>query len=213
MAISPRGLPHQRSADEAVLALEQEYGLSRACQQKLGAFMTYMGMFERLIEVAAWAILEEGVTGKRPSTDKIGISDIIGRIKKRARGRDGALGDAINLTCECADDLLAYRNAIAHGWLFPSTQDAPYFMSNVSFHGEHRARAFQDAHISENLLDLAIDAAVVLVTSARGIFLSCSGPNAFCEDQMAHAIDRLTRARSEANELRNLRALMGADKY
>ncbi|MDF3081092.1 hypothetical protein [Burkholderia sola] len=213
MDISPRDLPHQRSADEAVRALEQEYGLSQLCQQKLGAFMTLMGMFERLIEVAAWAVLEEGVTGKRPSTDTIGVSEIIRRIKLRARGRDGALGDAIDLTCECADDLLAYRNAIAHGWLFPSTQDEPYFMSNVSLHGEHRKRPFQDAHISENLLDLALDAAFVLVTSTRGIFLACSGPDAFREDQMAHAIDRLTRARSEASELRNLRALMETDKY
>jgi len=213
MAILPRGLPHQRSADEAVRALEQEYGLNQVCQQKLGAFMTLTGMFERLIEVASWAILEEGVEGKRPTTDRIGVSEIVGRIKKRERGRVGALGDAIDLTCECADDLLAYRNAIAHGWLFPSTEDAPYFMSNVSFHGELRGRRFQDAHISESLLDLAIDAAFVLVTSARGIFLACSGPDAFREDQMAHAIDRLTRARSGASELRNLRALMEFEKY
>ncbi|WP_334032657.1 hypothetical protein [Burkholderia gladioli] len=213
MGISPRDFPHQRSADEAVRALEQEFGLSQTCQQKLGAFMTLMGMFERLIEVAAWAILEEGVAGRRPSTDKIGVSEIIGRIRKRTRARDGVLGDAINLTCECADDLLAYRNAIAHGWLFPSTQNAPYFMSNASFHGERRARQSQDAHISENLLDLAIDAAFVLVTSARGIFLACSGPDAFCADQMAHAIDRLMRARSEASELRNLKALMEFEKY
>ncbi|TGP42833.1 hypothetical protein EN871_18065 [bacterium M00.F.Ca.ET.228.01.1.1] len=212
MAISPRGLPHQRSADEAVRGHEREYGLNQVCQQKLGAFMTLMGMFERLIDCCL-GYPRRGCQGKRPSTDKIGVSEIIGRIKRRARGRDGALGNAINLTCECADDLLSYRNAIAHGWLFPSTEDAPYFMSNVSFHGEHRGRPFQDAHISENLLDLAIDAAFVLVTSARGIFLACSGQDAFHQDQMAHTIDRLMRARSEASGLRNLRGLMESDKY
>lgn len=213
MAIVSRSLPYQRSADEALRALEQDYGLNPACQQKLGAFMTLMAMFERLIEVAAWAILEEGIEGKRPATDKGGVSQIVERIKKRTRGRGGSLGGTIDLTCDCAEDLLAYRNAIAHGWLFPSTEGAPYFMSNASFHGEVRARRFQAAHISENLLDLAIDAAFVLVTTARGIFLACSGPDAFREDQMGHVIDRMTRARDEASELRHLRALMEFEKY
>jgi hypothetical protein len=175
--------------------------------------MALMALFERTLEVAAWDVLELDVRRARPFTDKVGISNIVERIRKREKTRGGSLGAAIDLTCEAADDLIAYRNEIAHGWLLAGPGEMPYFASNVAWHGEQRGRPFQDAHISENLLDLAVDSALVLVGAARGIFLACSGPDAFDEEAMRGQLDRLHRARSQASELRHLRALMGIEKY
>lgn len=212
--LTTRVLPYQIGSDRAIEALHADFGLNVICQQKIGAFIALMATFERLIELAAWAVLETGeIAGTRPFTDKVGLSEIIRSIRGRSKGNIGSLGKAIDLTCDAAEGISAYRNAIAHGWLMPSSEGQPYFLSNTSWHGEKRGRAPQDAHVSENLLDLAVDSAYVIVSAARAIFLACSGPNAFDENSMTWHIDHLSRARGQANELRHLTALMNHEKY
>jgi len=188
-------------------------GLTPECQRMLGALIVYAGTFERLIELAAWAVLEvPEVAGTRPKTDKGQISEIIRSIERRTKARSGNLGTAIDLTCAAATDLLAYRNAIAHGWLMPSNEGRPYFLSNVSFHSEIRGRPRQDAHISQPLLEMAVDSAFSLCFAARRIHLCCSGHDAFNADAMSDFVKPLQRAASQARELKNLTALDSSER-
>lgn len=199
------------SCEEALAKLEHD-GVSVECQRLLGALVAYVAQFERLIELGNWAVLEvREVAGVRPETDKGTVSDIIQGIQLRKKARDGSLGQAIDLTCQVATDLLAYRNAIAHGWLMPSGGGRPYFASNVAFHSERRRRSRQDAHITEELLEKAVDSAFCICFSARRIFLACSGPNPFDMDAMADFIAPLERAASQAAELKSMSALQGND--
>lgn len=94
--------------------------------------------------------------------------------------------------------------------MIPS-DEIPWFIRNASWYGEVRKRPLGEGFISENLLDMAIDAAgtlcrVVLVTQD-----ACRSPTN-ARQLMALESD-VRRAVSQTGELRHLAALMDHEKY
>lgn len=88
---------------------------------------------------------------------------------------------------------------------------APVFIRDPLCNGEKRKRVTHDAHIDENLLDIAIDTGWTLYRLMRAITKACEGVTQVAE-VLAFAVP-VRRARGHANELRHLSALMNDDKY
>jgi hypothetical protein len=111
-----------------------------------------------------------------------------------------------------ANDLMDYRHALIHGAVlaFEGSTIAT-FIRNPGWQGVKRARPTNDAHVDENLLDIAIDAVSVLcrtVFAAREACEEASGIH-----KLIALRDVVDSARSEARELRHLRDLMNHEKY
>ncbi|MER8970393.1 hypothetical protein NKI25_33105 [Mesorhizobium sp. M0808] len=186
------------------------FGLSPMVQQRLGAFAIVWGLFETNLETTLWALRQENVKGERPSTDSKSISDWIKELDANwpqlPTGARPIMADASH----AAFDLMDYRHAIFHGTMVPLGGD-PVFIRNPLWNGEKRKRITHDAHIDENLLDLAIDTGWTLFRLMRTTAKACEDVTKVAE-VLAFAVP-VRRARGHANELRHLTALMNDDKY
>lgn len=188
----------------------ERLGFSSDVQRKIGAFVVVWAMFETSLEKAVWAIRAENVKGVLPSTDKTPVSEWIKTLRKRSTNLSPQSRELIQMATTVADDILEYRNSIAHGHIVPYG-DSTSFVRNPKWHGEQRTRPSSEAHVDENLLDMAIDTVGVLHSF-------CLYMPAVCADQantqkfLALRPD-ITRARSQAGELRHLSALMNHEKW
>jgi len=86
-------------------------------------------------------------------------------------------------------------------------------MTNLSWHGEIRKRSSQDAHVNENLLDMAIYSAATISSTMQAIYHMFKKPEKYSATTVKRNIEPLNRARSMANELRHLAAFMESEKY
>nr|WP_319564531.1 hypothetical protein [uncultured Rhodoferax sp.] len=205
-------------SDESILHKEQSlkilahltgWGFSAEVQQRLGAFSVLWSVFESTLETTLWAITDERVAGKYPSTDKTSISTWIKKLGERSLKFNQEAQELVSASAKAAVDLMEYRHALAHGWLIPFPSGAT-FIRNPSWNGENRSRPTNDAHVNENLLDMAIDCAWTLcqvVTYAR----SAAVDSEKLSDLIALK-NHIHRAVSEANELRHLTDLMNHEK-
>lgn len=208
-------LDHQIGADEAMQRLEEVFGFRPAYQQRVGAFVVLMSSFERFLEIAAWSVFDaKPDLGEIPFTDKKPITEVVKKVLSKADEMPAGLATMVRLMCNTADDLIAYRNAMAHGWLLPAFPGGePQFVSNAAYHGEKRSRQAQQAHISENLLDMAVDAAMTLCEAANAVHRVKALPKDEGAQRLTRIVSSLRRARSSASELRHLTALMNTEKY
>ncbi|WP_313172601.1 hypothetical protein [Massilia oculi] len=139
--------------------LEAFFGITPEIQQQIGTFVIVWAMFESDIELLIWMATGEEPAGRRPSTDAKQISELINKLRKWAReSATWPLRPTLVAICEAADNLAAYRNAIIHG----RPLEGPKFVSNGSFFGELRKRPVATAHISPDLMGMAIDSAEIL---------------------------------------------------
>lgn len=196
----------------ALTAMEKISGLgiSYVLQQRIGAFAVCWGMFESHLEGAIWALQEEDVKGARPSTDKMPSSEWL---KVLAAGHVSLSPDAnavLSLAADAAENLMSYRHSLLHGMLVP-IPGAPFFIRNPRWNGEMRKRESGDAHVDENLLDMAIEAAWILFRVALLAKRALHDPSAATELEASKK--EVRRARSFAGELRHLAALMNHEKY
>jgi hypothetical protein len=199
---------HQKRSQAALERLDS-CGFTPQVLQRLGALAVAWAIFERNLEVALWALTGEQVKGVQPSTDKLPISKQIELLKQQStslsRGAQGIITDAASAAC----DLMDYRHAIMHGAMLPSAVGGPSFIRNPRWHGEKRARPTHDAHVDENLLDLAIDTAWTLcrlVFTLRKVSTDASS-------DLEELKGDMQRAKSQANELRHLTEIMNSEKY
>jgi hypothetical protein len=203
-------LPKHTERSLGILARLTDWGFRPEIQQRIGALAVVWGVFESNLETTLWALRGEEVAGVRPSTDKTQVSDWI-----RALGADWPqfpreAQDVLRAASLAAYDLMEYRHAIVHGWMLRSPT-MPSFIRNPRWHGEQRKRPSHDAHVDENLLDMAIDSAWILcrvVFDTRG---ACIEPAKAAS--LAALKQEVSRARSQANELRHLTELMNDEKY
>lgn len=203
-------IPKHREQSLNVLARLARWGLPPEVQQRIGALGVVWGVFESNLETTLWALHDEEVAGARPSTDKKTISQWINAMGKRSPKLNAEAQDILRLTSIAAKDLMEYRHALVHGWLIPFPT-MPIFIRNPRWNKEVRNRQSSAAHVDENLLDMAIDAAWTLcrvVYAARSVCADLSKTTVL----MALKPD-VTRAKSQTNELRHLTALMNHDKY
>jgi hypothetical protein len=120
------------------------------------------------------------------------------------------VNEVLRATSLAASDLMAYRHAIMHGAMIPDAA-MPSFIRNPSWHQEKRARPSHSAHVDENLLDMAIDAAWVLCEVVFAVRAACIDPEKTAS--VAALKKEVERAGSLAGELRHLDELMNHEKY
>jgi hypothetical protein len=202
-------LPKHTDQSRTVLERLAGWGFPVEVQQRMGALGVVWGVFETNLESTLWVLHDESVLGIRPSTDKSTVSDWIKSLGEGSEKLGNDAQDLLKTAAHAATDLMEYRHALLHGWLIPFPS-GPTFIRNPSWNGELRKRPSSDAHVDENLLDMAIDSAWIL---CRFVFATREA----CKDasklpQLLSIKGDLVRARSQASELRHLTALMNHEK-
>lgn len=187
-------------------------GISPAIQQRIGAFAVYWGLFESNLEPLVWALRNETVKGVRPSTDSTSVNEWIGVLKLGNAALPSEANEVLRRAAVAAENLMNYRHSLFHGALvaFPGAASAS-FIRNPRWNGEVRKRPVGDAHVSENLLDMAIEAGWILL---RVVLTARELPENTAVALRLKEMDRdVRRADSLAGELRHLVALMNHEKY
>ncbi len=203
-------VPKHREQSLTVLAHLAGWGFPPEVQQRIGALGVVWGVFETNLETTLWALRDEQVVGVRPSTDKTSISQWIDSLAEGSAKLSTEAQDVLRSASTAAKDLMEYRHALIHGWLIPF-QTMPTFIRNPTWNREIRNRPASDAHVDENLLDMAIDVAWILCRVVFAAKAACSDAS---QANTLTALKRdVSRAKSEANELRHLTALMNHEKY
>lgn len=200
---------HQQRSLEIMYHLES-LGLNLKVQQRLGTLGLLWGIFETNLELALWALRDEKVTGVRPSTDKTSICKWIKNFAQGSEKLTLEAKDVLNAASIAADDLKDYRNSIVHGYIFPS-KTISTFIRNPKWHGEIRKRMGGEAHVDENLLDMAIDTAWVLCRVVFAVKSACE--DASQAENLLALKPEVSRAKSQAFELRHLSELVNDEKY
>ena len=186
------------------------WGFPPEVQQRIGALGVIWGVFETNLESTLWALHNETVIGVRPSTDKTTISDWIAALAEGSSVFDPEAQALLRKSAVAAKDLMDYRHTIVHGSLIPFST-GPTFVRNPQWKGELRKRPSSDAHVDENLLDMAIDTAWTL---CRVVFAARSACADLAKVKSLLALKpEVFRAKSQACELRHLTALMNHEKY
>jgi len=203
-------IPKHREQSLNVIAHLAGWGFRPEVQQRIGALGVVWGVFETNLETTLWALRDEQVVGVRPSTDKTSISQWIEALAEGSSKLSTEAQDVLRSAASAAKDLMEYRHALVHGWLIPF-QTMPTFIRNPTWNGEKRNRPTSDAHVDENLLDMAIDAAWILCKVVFAAKAACS--DAREPEKLTALKHEVARAKSEANELRHLTALMNHEKY
>lgn len=202
----PKHTEHSQQIREQLL----KSGLSQDVLQRIGALAVLWGVFETNLETTLWALRGESVASVRPSTDKSQVGEWIKDLGKRWPKMAVEANEVLHAASLAASDLMDYRHAIMHGTLLPAAA-MPSFIRNPRWHGEVRKRPTHDAHVDENLLDMAIDCARVLceaVFVARAICIE-SGKSV----NWKALKKEVGRAVTQAGELRHLTELMNHEKY
>ena len=187
-------------------------GISQAMQRRFGAFAVYWGLFESNLESLVWVLRKEKVKGVRPSTDGTPVSEWITALKAGSGELPSEANMILSHAADAAENLMSYRHSLFHGTLvaFPGAASAS-FIRNPRWNGEVRKREVGDAHVDENLLDMAIEAAWILL---RVALLAKKLPDDTGVTLRLKEMERdVGRAKSLAGELRNLTALMNHEKY
>jgi hypothetical protein len=207
---SIRKLTH-RDRSVAALKLLGGWGFSAETLQRLGGFAVVWGIFESKLEAALWALTGEEVKGVRPSTDKEPIGAQINLLTQHSAHLSNDAQAVVADAAHAATDLMEYRHAIMHGAMIPNGLGGPSFIRNPRWHGVKRSRPTHDAHVDENLLDLAIDTAWTL---CRLVFTIVETAAKGSIDARLPALKQdVQRAKSQANELRHLTELVNSEKY
>jgi hypothetical protein len=193
-----------------ILAHLAGWGFSPDVQQRIGTLAVVWGIFETNLETALWALRGEKVVGIRPWTDATSISKWIDELGKEWPQLAPEASGVLRMASLAAKDLMHYRHAVMHGWMIPSAT-TPTFIRNPQWNGEKRARPSHNAHVDQNLLDMAIDSAWSLCQTVIAVRVACFEP-ARVADVSALRQD-IVRARGQANELRHLRDLVNSDRY
>jgi hypothetical protein len=192
-------------------ALTDQYGMPPSTLQRIAALIVLWGTFEGELEKALWRLSGEDPTGKTPTTDKMQLSQKLGRLRELGgSSADKDWNNTIRLTCDLAEDLKLYRDAIVHGQLLPSSVGGG-FVLNPGWHGERRKRRGSVAHIDDRLVGMMLDAFYELTVVIRVIARGGS-----MQEIMAGVLsrrDNIKKAKSHSGEIIHLTELMNSDTY
>jgi hypothetical protein len=203
-------MPKHRERSSQILAHLAGWGFSADVQQRIGTLVVVWGVFETNLESALWALRGEKVVGTRPWTDATSVSRWIDELGQDWPQLAPAADGMLPMASLAAKDLMDYRHAIMHGSMIPSAS-MPTFIRNPQWSGEKRARPTHDAHVDQNLLDMAIDTAWSLCQTVIAVRAACVDPAKVAA--LATLKRNIVRAKSQANELRHLSAVVNHEKY
>lgn len=198
---------HTRNALLVTKRIE-ELGIPFGIQQKIGSFAVTWGMFESYLERVVWILQDEQVKGNRPSTDKTYAHKWVEILEKGHVSISEVGNEVLSIAAKAAKNLMSYRHSLFHGYLVP-LGDTVMFIRNPRWDGEVRNRELGDAHIDENIIDLAIDAAWVLFSIVMAVIrFANDGNSAKIEELMSEA----KRIKSNTTEIRYIAASMEHEK-
>lgn len=204
-------LQHHTEQSLSICTHLAKSGLPLSLQQRIGAFHIVWSLFESNLETALWKLSEEDVRGSFPSTDSVPISKWIQKLKLGSPRFSTEANGILHLSAQTAIDLMEYRHALSHGYLCPIAGGTAVFIRNPKWHGESRHRPTNDAHVDNNLLDMAITAAWTLYKTSVAISATCSDSKKL--PVLMALKSELRSACGLANELRHLTSLMNHEKY
>lgn len=188
----------------------KEWGFPVSVLERIGAFAVAWSIFETNLELALWALSDEKVDGVRPSTDKTHTSEWIERFGRGSPSFPSDAQEVLRTAASAANNLMHYRHSLFHGFLIPSSE-MPTFIRNPQWHREVRKRPMSEAHVDENLLDMAIDAAWILCRAVMATREACADAG---DIPALVALEQyVDRAHSSARELRYLAELVNHEKY
>lgn len=200
---------HREKATE-YLAIVERWGFDPEILRRIGAFVILWGLFETKLELAVWSLRDESVAGVRPTTDRAPLPDWISALGAGSDKLDATVRDMLEKAATAAADLMHYRHSLIHGHMMPS-KEMPSFLRNPRWHGEKRKRQSGEAFVTENLLDMAIDCAGTLCRLALATPAVCNQPTD--TKRLLALAPYVSRAVSQANELRHLAAMVSHEKY
>ncbi|HEV2556832.1 MAG TPA: hypothetical protein VGV17_24030 [Bosea sp. (in: a-proteobacteria)] len=124
--------------------------------EMIGIIVLAWATFEHQVEHLIWEFDGLPNAGQRPRTDQMDMTARLDRLKEVASQHfEGALDDGIGMFYETSRKVLAYRNALAHGYpvgvALGSTTTA-----NLKWRGEARKRPRNEVLISRDALKLTI---------------------------------------------------------
>ncbi len=204
--MSTRKLP--RDAAAAAKSWLAGQGFTSDILENIGAFVTLWAAFENRVEQVIWSFEGRPAPHTRPSTDSQPLTKWWETLEKIAESLGPDLRPLLHDFVVAGRDLAAYRHAMLHGWVIPKGIGGPMFLSNARWGDLHRKRASQDAHVHPDMANLAISAVVDLLQVA-GAFIAREPGGKVREG----AAVETRRARSAANEVRHITALMNHEKY
>ncbi len=202
--------PNHTEHTSRILAHLRGWGFPPEVQQRIGALAVVWGVFESNLETTLWALRGDKVAGVRPWTDKTQVGDWIKELGRDWPQLPTEAQGVLRVASLAAYDLMEYRHAVVHGWMLPSPT-MPTFIRNPRWHGEERKRPSHDAHVDENLLNMAIDSAWTLGQVVFAARAACIEPAKVASLEALK--EKVSRAHSQANELRYLTELMNHEKY
>jgi len=163
-----------RENSHAVLTHLAGWGFAPEVQQRMGALVVVWGVFETNLETTLWALRNENVAGMWPSTERgdNSLGKWIDAWAEEAERLGPEAHEILKTAAKAAADLMEYRHTLMHGWVLPSPAIAS-FIRNPGWNGETRKRPSSDAHVDENLLDMALDAAWTLCRAVIATRSAC----------------------------------------
>lgn len=184
--------------------------------ERIGALILGCAMLENDIEIVLWQLSGWPEPGEEPSTDSMVISKRLKEFRRLA----GALADQdwptlrknVDVFADAADNVLAYRNAVAHGYPVGTFgDDSPAIsISNTMWHGEARRRPTQEAHLDAQVIEMVLEALYLLLRAIH------AGRGQAQEAMRLPALLQspgLSQAKSLSGEARHLTELMNHEKY
>lgn len=204
----PRSRP--RNGVHIKALFRRRFGFTEEALASIGTLFLAWSLFENEVELAIWKLTGMPKPGERPATDRMQSSDRIQELATQIRSRvPGNNSLAILAFQEAANDVLAYRNAIAHGRPYGGAT-GQMALNNYPLHGELRRRPAEIMYLDPALLDLALEALETLYLSTykfarthdvdEGLKLMLSDPH-------------LHSARSAAAEARHIASMINHEKY
>jgi hypothetical protein len=197
-------IPKHQENSELVSARLAGAGFSLEIQQRIGALALIWGLFETNLESTLYDLRVDKLAGVNTR-----ISELIELMASCENGLSPTAQKIFADTGIAAKDLMEYRHAIIHGYLIPAPI-GPLLIRNPSWLGKPHKRPRNDAHVDENLLDMAIDSAWTIYQ------VTITVRNVSSDPKVAQALEALkpdvSRAKSQAGELRHLTALMNHEK-
>ncbi|MDR3697745.1 hypothetical protein [Mucilaginibacter sp.] len=195
---------------EKVIAYLEHIGFSASIQQRIGAFAVIWGLFESNLENVLWLLKNENVEGVKPTTEGKPAGHLIDELSQLSGILSIEAHKILAVACSAAKELADYRHAIMHGTML-SLGGSVSFIRNPQWRGNLRKKPTHDAHVNENLLDIAIDCAGVLSNILLAIQIEKTAA------PISTAIEArwsdVQRCRSQANELRHLTDLINDERY
>jgi hypothetical protein len=206
-------MPHgDREPGHRPLALlAEQYGMPASTLQRIAALIVLWGTFEGDLEKALWRFGGEDPSGKRPTTDKMQLSEKLARFRELAGGsEDTDWAEIVGLIYDVAANLKAYRDTIVHGRLLPASVGGG-FVLNTAWYGEQRKRPGSVAHIDDRLVGIMLDGLHELMGVMAALAHGDRAPHIVA--RVLSRRDSLKKAKTNTGEIIHLTELMNSDTY